>query len=66
MRKRCADCKKYKPVTEFPRNKNCKDGFHSYCKVCNNARSREQLVNDSMGAVATITSSTGMGSARTT
>ncbi len=41
MRKRCADCKKYKPVSEFPRNKNCKDGFHSYCKECNNARSRE-------------------------
>ena len=41
MKKRCADCKKYKPVSEFPRNKNCKDGFHSYCKDCNNARSRE-------------------------
>jgi hypothetical protein len=46
MRKRCADCKQYKPVSEFPRNKNTKDGFHCYCKACNNARtdeSRERL-----------------------
>ena len=41
MKKRCADCKQYKPVTEFPRNKNSKDGFHSYCKACNNARTYE-------------------------
>jgi len=41
MRKRCADCKQYKPVSEFPRNKNTKDGFHRYCKACNNARSYE-------------------------
>jgi len=41
MRKRCADCKQYKPVTEFPRNKNTKDGFHCYCKACNNARTYE-------------------------
>jgi hypothetical protein len=41
MKKRCADCKKYKLTTEFPRNKNAKDGLHCYCKACNNARSRE-------------------------
>jgi Recombination endonuclease VII len=41
MKKRCADCKKYKLVAEFPRNRNSKDGFHSYCKACNNARSYE-------------------------
>jgi hypothetical protein len=41
MRKRCADCKTYKPVAEFPRNKNSKDGFHCYCKACNNARTAE-------------------------
>jgi hypothetical protein len=29
------------PVTEFPRNKNSNDGFHCYCKDCNNARTRE-------------------------
>jgi hypothetical protein len=41
MKKRCADCKQYKPVSEFPHNKNTKDGFHCYCKACNNARSYE-------------------------
>ena len=28
-------------VSEFPRNKNHKDGFHCYCKACHNARSYE-------------------------
>jgi Recombination endonuclease VII len=41
MKKRFADCKQYKPVSEFPRNKNTKDGFHCYSKACNNARSYE-------------------------
>jgi hypothetical protein len=41
MEKRCTDCGLTKPVQLFPRNKNTKDGFHCYCKVCNNARSRE-------------------------
>jgi hypothetical protein len=39
--KRCADCKQTKPYDEFPRNKNSKDGFHCYCKACNNARTYE-------------------------
>ena len=39
--KRCADCKQDKPQAEFPRNKNSKDGFHCYCKACNNARAYE-------------------------
>lgn len=37
----CADCHVRKPIEAFPRNKNCKDGRHCYCKECNNARSRE-------------------------
>ena len=41
MKKRGADCKQYKPVSEFPRNKNTKDGFHCYCKACNTLRSYE-------------------------
>ena len=41
MKKRCADCRKFRPVSEFPRNRNSKDGFHCYCEECNNARSRE-------------------------
>jgi hypothetical protein len=43
MKKRCADCKAYKEVTDFPRNKNSRDGFHSYCKDCNNVRTRESI-----------------------
>jgi hypothetical protein len=39
--KRCPDCGELKPLTEFPRNKNSKDGRHTYCKPCHNARGRE-------------------------
>jgi hypothetical protein len=39
--KRCADCKQTKPYDEFPRNRNTKDGYHCYCKACNNARTYE-------------------------
>ena len=41
MKKRCADCRQYKTLDEFPRNKNSKDGRHSYCKPCHNARGKE-------------------------
>lgn len=39
--KRCADCKQFKPLEEFPRNKRSRDGRHAYCKPCHNARCRE-------------------------
>lgn len=39
--KRCPDCKKQKPLVDFPRNKNSKDGRHAYCKPCHNARGHE-------------------------
>jgi Recombination endonuclease VII len=39
--KRCRDCGEFKPLDEFPRNKNCKDGRHPYCKPCHNARGKE-------------------------
>ncbi len=41
--KRCPDCRLVKPLAEFPRNKNSKDGRHSYCKPCHNARGRETI-----------------------
>jgi hypothetical protein len=41
MKKRCPDCRQYKSLEEFPRNKNSKDGRHSYCKACHNARGKE-------------------------
>jgi hypothetical protein len=39
--KRCPDCGQRKPLTEFPRNRRSKDGRHSYCKPCHNARGKE-------------------------
>jgi hypothetical protein len=41
--KRCADCKELKPYSDFPPSKKAKDGCHSYCKECNNRRSRESV-----------------------
>lgn len=39
--KRCPDCGEWKSLEDFPRNKNTKDGRHSYCKPCHNARGKE-------------------------
>jgi hypothetical protein len=39
--KRCPDCKQYKPLEDFPRNRNSRDGRHAYCKPCHNARGNE-------------------------
>ena len=32
--KRCTKCKQEKSFSEFSKNKNCKDGLHSWCKEC--------------------------------
>ena len=37
MRK-CTSCKKDKPLSEFRRNKNLKDGYQYYCKSCASGR----------------------------
>jgi hypothetical protein len=39
--KRCPDCGESKPLDNFPRNRNSKDGRHAYCKPCHNARGQE-------------------------
>ena len=41
--KRCPDCGETKALDEFPRNKNSKDGRHTYCKPCHNARGKETI-----------------------
>ncbi|MGZ6826061.1 MAG: endonuclease VII domain-containing protein [Mycobacteriales bacterium] len=41
--KRCRDCLAVKPFEDFPRNKNLKDGRHSYCKTCHNARGKDTV-----------------------
>jgi len=39
--KRCPDCGESKPLDQFPKNRNSRDGRHPYCKPCHNARGRE-------------------------
>lgn len=34
----CAGCKETKELSAFPKNKNRKDGLHSYCKPCHNCK----------------------------
>lgn len=41
--KRCGDCGMVKPLADFPRNRRCKDGRHTYCRPCHNARGKETL-----------------------
>ena len=38
--KRCSRCKEEKPLSEFYRNKNAKDGHTAACKNCNKAYSK--------------------------
>jgi len=37
----CNKCKQEKLIIEFWKNKNEKDGFHSFCKVCTTAYQRQ-------------------------
>ena len=39
--KQCPDCDQWKPLDDFPRNRNSRDGRHTYCKACHNARGDE-------------------------
>lgn len=39
--KKCRVCGETKPLDLYYRNKNCKDGHNSSCKVCMNARSKK-------------------------
>lgn len=36
--KTCVDCDETKPVAQFSKNRNSKDGLNSYCKPCASAR----------------------------
>lgn len=33
--KRCSNCKLYLPLSDFSKNRSCKDGYHHECKNCN-------------------------------
>ncbi|MEV4344682.1 endonuclease VII domain-containing protein [Actinoplanes sp. NPDC049596] len=37
----CPDCEVVKPLAEFARTKASKNGYHTYCRPCHNARGRE-------------------------
>lgn len=40
--KTCKDCKQEKNLSDFYKAKTCKDGHHSYCKICHNSRSKDK------------------------
>lgn len=37
----CRKCKVEKDISEFPKNKNCKDGIEKTCKCCRNKKHKE-------------------------
>lgn len=42
--KRCSQCEKVKPVSEFGANKNSSDGLSFYCKSCSSVRNKSSQV----------------------
>ena len=42
--KTCTKCHKTKPLEEFSRGPNCKDGYQTHCKACKSAYSRRWRV----------------------
>lgn len=40
--KTCKDCNQEKNLSDFYKAKTSKDGHHSYCKICHNARSKNK------------------------
>lgn len=34
LTKRCSGCKQFKPLSEFDKSRNQKDGHHNQCKIC--------------------------------
>lgn len=43
--KKCKGCKETKPLSEFQKNKEMKDGYLNYCKVCVSKRKRKWYIN---------------------
>ena|ERR1039458_870355 len=40
-RKKCSTCSEKKPIAEFNKNKNRKDGLNNICRVCSNEYSKK-------------------------
>lgn len=45
LEKKCNKCNEVLPVSNFFRNKNCKDGFRPACKVCESPKYKEYRAN---------------------
>jgi hypothetical protein len=45
--KKCSKCRKIKPISEFYKRKNYKDGYCSQCKICKAECSKEYYKNNS-------------------
>jgi Recombination endonuclease VII len=46
----CPDCGKVLPLEDFPRNKNGRSGYGSYCKPCHNKRGRDSRIKNHGGS----------------
>src|SRR5271166_4687880 len=46
--KRCAECQKIKPYTEFSPDKRSADGYYCYCKVCVRKKGRVWRANNTL------------------
>jgi len=44
--KRCSDCGRIRPRTDYPQNRTTSDGLHPYCRECNAQRVREWQLNN--------------------
>src|ERR1035437_8553174 len=44
LTKHCSRCKETKDLSEFGRDKNCKDGLRFYCKLCHNTYTRAHYI----------------------
>jgi hypothetical protein len=40
----CPECRRAKPLTDFPRNRSNRDGYATYCKPCHNKKGRDTYV----------------------
>ena len=52
--KRCRKCGELKPLTEFYREKGCRDGYRNDCKACFAARSKQWYLKNREHVVARV------------
>jgi len=47
MEKKCTSCGEVKMLTEFPKDKGCKDGLRPNCRVCKSKKDKEYRIKNS-------------------